>query len=114
MKLIPGVSFAPQIPSINMERRIYAMKFDEKTIRLIAVGASVAANCQACLLANATKAREDGADEQEIAEAIEIGKMVRAGAASKMDKYAAGLREVVAAAMDFAGAECGCTDPSNS
>ena len=89
------------------------MKFDDKTIRLIAVGALVAANCQACLLANATKARENGADEQEIAEAIEIGKMVRTGAASKMDKYAAGLREVVADAMDLAGAECGCSAELN-
>jgi hypothetical protein len=34
---------------------------------------------------------ENGAAEQEIAEAIEIGKMVRNCAASKMDKFASGL-----------------------
>ena len=84
------------------------MKFDERTIRLIAVGASVAANCQPCLLINATKARENGADDQEIAEAIEIGKMVRAGAASKMDKYAANLGEVVPQAASPASQDCGC------
>ena len=89
------------------------MKFDEKTIWLIAVGASVAANCQACLLTNAAKAREDGVDEQEIAEAIEIGKMVRTGAVSKMDKYVADLRDVVAAAMSFTSSECGCNTKSN-
>jgi AhpD family alkylhydroperoxidase len=84
------------------------MKFDERTIRLIAVGASVAANCQACLLINATKARENGADDQEIAEAIEIGKMVRVGAASKMDKYVDNLREVVTQAAGPASQDCGC------
>ena len=84
------------------------MKFDEKTIRLIAVGASVAANCQACLLINSTKARENGADDREIAEAIEIGKTVRAGAASKMDKYAADLGEVVLQAAGRATRDCGC------
>lgn len=84
------------------------MKFDERNVRLIAVGASVAANCQPCLLINATKARENGAVDQEIAEAIEIGKMVRAGAASKMDKYAAKLGESVPQAAGPVGQECGC------
>ncbi len=89
------------------------MVFDEKTIRLIAVGASVAANCQACLLINATKAREHGAEEREIAEAIEIGKRVRAGAAVKIDKYAAELSGVVQAAMDSLSPECSCTIQTN-
>ena len=63
------------------------MKLDIRTIRLIAVGASIAANCQPCLEINSTKALENGADEQEIIEAIEIGKMVRTGAATKMDRF---------------------------
>jgi len=84
------------------------MKFDERTVRLIAVGASVAANCQPCLLINATKARESGATDQEIAEAIEIGKTVRAGAASKMDTYAGNLGEVVPQAAGRAIQDCGC------
>ena len=53
------------------------MKLDDRTLRLIAVGASITANCQPCLQANVTKALEYGADEQEIAEAIEVGKIVR-------------------------------------
>ncbi len=50
------------------------MEFDEKTIRFIAIGASVACNCQGCLEFNISKAREIGAIETEIAEAIQIGK----------------------------------------
>ena len=63
------------------------MKLDDRIIRLIAVGASISANCQSCLETNVSKALENGADEQEIAEAVAVGKMVRNGAASKMDKY---------------------------
>jgi AhpD family alkylhydroperoxidase len=61
------------------------MQLDEQTMRLIAVGTSVSANCQSCLQANIAKALENGSDEQEIAEAIWVGKMVRRGAASKSE-----------------------------
>ena len=47
------------------------MKLDEQTLRLIAIGASITANCQPCLQTNVTKALECGVDEQKIAEAIE-------------------------------------------
>ena len=67
------------------------MKLDEHFMRLIAVGASVAANCQPCLEINITKAKECGADEDELAQAIWVGRMVRRGAASKMDKFIASL-----------------------
>lgn len=36
---------------------------------------------------HAGRAREGGADEQEISMAIEIGKSVRKGAASRMDNF---------------------------
>jgi len=67
------------------------MQLDEKTMRLIAVGASITANCQPCLEVNVAKAREEGIPEQDLAEAIAIGKMVRRGAESKMDKLALSL-----------------------
>lgn len=70
------------------------MKLDDRTIRLIAVGASIPANFQPCLEINTTKALENGADEQEISEAIEVGKIVRKGAASKMDKFASSLNYI--------------------
>lgn len=81
------------------------MKLDNRIAELIAVGASVAANCQPCLEYHVGKASESGADRQEIADAIEISKMVRKGAASKMDKFAASLSE---AAMPTAAEGCGC------
>jgi AhpD family alkylhydroperoxidase len=64
-------------------------KLDEKVLRLIAIGASISANCQPCLQINVDRAAACGIEAGEIAEAIEIGKMVRRGAASKMDRFAA-------------------------
>jgi len=84
------------------------MKLDERTMRLIAVGASITANCQPCLEINVTKALESGADEQEIAEAIEVGKMVRKGAASKMDKFASSLNEASPSPASASDGGCGC------
>ena len=61
---------------------------DSRIEELIAIGASVAANCQPCLKYHVSKAKESGADEQEIMEAIAVAKMVRKGAMSKMDQLA--------------------------
>ncbi len=66
-------------------------RLDRRTAKLIAVGASVAANCQPCLKTAAAKARQDGIKDEDIAEAIEIGKMVRHCAASQIDELAANL-----------------------
>ena len=84
------------------------MKLDNRVLRLIAVGASITANCQPCLQANVMKARESGADEQEIKEAIEVGKMVRKGAASKMDQFALGLNYAVPSPAAEIDSRCGC------
>jgi AhpD family alkylhydroperoxidase len=61
---------------------------DERTKKLIAVGASVGANCHPCLEYHIGKARELGIECSEIAEAVEAGKAVRGGAAASMDKLA--------------------------
>lgn len=84
------------------------MQLDERIARLIAVGASVAASCQPCLRTNAQEALAAGASLDEIGEAITIGKMVRRGAASKMDAFIAEL----GASATAKGAEggCGCGD----
>ena len=84
------------------------MKLDERMLRLIAVGASIAANCQPCLQINTAEAREHGASEQEIEEAIWVGKMVRRGAASKMDKFAASLSEALPLAVGLSNEGCEC------
>jgi len=64
---------------------------DERMIELIAVGASVAASCQPCLEYHVGKALEIGIDRDEIAEAVDVAKLVRKGAANNMDKHAFNL-----------------------
>jgi AhpD family alkylhydroperoxidase len=58
----------------RVERRQHTMELDSRIKALIAVGASITANCQPCLKSTVAMALECGASEQEIAEAIEIGK----------------------------------------
>jgi AhpD family alkylhydroperoxidase len=70
------------------------------------VGAAVSANCQPCLQSTVALALESGANEREIAEAIEVGKRIRRGAASKMDKFAFELQSAAPAPAAEAG--CGC------
>jgi AhpD family alkylhydroperoxidase len=59
---------------------------DEKIKELIAVGASISANCHPCIKHHTAKAREMKIEEAGIKQAIEVGKMVRKGAADQMDK----------------------------
>ena len=54
---------------------------------LVAIGASIAANCQPCVKYHVGKARKMKIEEEEIQQAIEVGKMVRRGAAGQMDKF---------------------------
>ena len=68
---------------------------------LIAIGASVTANCQPCLEYHVAEAIKNGAAEQEIAEAVAVAKMVRKGAMAKMDKLASGILK-----SEDASAEC--------
>lgn len=56
-----------------------------ETIELIAIGASVTANCQPCLHYHLGKARECGVSDADAAEAVRVGRMVRKGAQHKMD-----------------------------
>lgn len=63
------------------------MDMEERIARLIAVGSSVAANCQPCLASSLPKAAAAGADPQSIAQAIAIGRLVRQGAASHLDAF---------------------------
>ena len=59
---------------------------DERIKELIAVGASVSANCHPRMKYHTAKARELKIDEAEIQQAIDVGKMVRKGAGGEMDK----------------------------
>lgn len=85
------------------------MKLDTRIKELVAIGASVTTNCQPCLQYHLDKALENGADESEITEALEVGKMVRKGAASKMDKFASGLNATVPSGVSETKDGCGCS-----
>ena len=55
---------------------------DPAVRELVAIGASAVANCQSCVEYHVGMAKNAGAKVEEIAEAIEIAKSVRAFAAS--------------------------------
>jgi len=81
---------------------------DEKIKLLIAIGAAVAANCIPCLQYLHDLAPLSGATEQEILEAIGVGKTVRNGAASKTENFAYTLFGKVKAGTDVKKDEFGC------
>jgi AhpD family alkylhydroperoxidase len=72
-------------------KRITVSAMEDKTKLLIAVGASLTANCQACLKTAITHAQGAGVSRKEISEAIAIGRVVRRGAFGKMDKLSSKL-----------------------
>ncbi len=86
------------------------MQLEERIARLIAVGASVAANCQPCLEANIQKALTAGAENKQVAEAIAVGKLVREGAAAGVDSFISQL-ESPAIATRLDGISCDCAQP---
>jgi AhpD family alkylhydroperoxidase len=76
---------------------------ENKTKLLVAVGASVTANCQPCLRTAVEEAQGAGVEKKEILEAIAIGRVVRKGAFGKMDKFASSLT-----GKDFASSSDEC------
>jgi AhpD family alkylhydroperoxidase len=99
------VSFLSFLSSNEEQRRKYAMKLDSRVKELIALGTSVGANCHPCLNFHVGQARELGIGEDEISEAIDVGKMVRKGAGANMDKLAT---ELLGKAVSTPMSGCGC------
>jgi len=64
---------------------------DKKIEEMIAIGASVTANCIPCIRFHVGKGRETGLTEDEIRAAVQVGRMVRKGAARKWDEEAGAL-----------------------
>ena len=64
---------------------------ETKIKELIAIGASVTANCVPCLRVHLQQARKAGATPDEIQKAVGVGRMVRKGAAGKWDDEANAL-----------------------
>lgn len=89
------------------------MELDNRIKALIAVGSSVTANCQPCLQSTGLMALESGANKQEILEAIQVGKRVRAGAASRMDNFTLDLNDAVRIPEASTMEGCGCGWPEN-
>lgn len=83
------------------------MALDDRIKELIAVGASVTANCHPCVKYHVAKAKETGATEPEITQAIAVGKMVRKGAAAKMDQLVASMSDAAEQADTPLDKECG-------
>lgn len=84
------------------------MSLDSRIKLLIAIGVSVGANCLPCVELHVAKAREIGISEQEIGEAIEVGKTVRKGAAYRMDQFIAELQEKAVSDKPPEDKGCGC------
>ena len=80
---------------------------DDRIKQLIAVGASVGANCHPCLEYCVGKALESGIDKNEIMEAINVAKKVRGGAYASMDKLALKLLS-----KDLPQESCASKEPS--
>lgn len=59
---------------------------DSKMKELIAIGASVACNCHPCVKFHVGKAKELNIEPELVKQAVEVGKMVRKGAARQMDE----------------------------
>ncbi len=85
------------------------MKLDARITELIAIGSSVTANCQPCLQYHVDKARESGASDPDIAQAIAVAKMVRKGAAAKMDNFAATMNSPAPVDAGALMGGCGCS-----
>ncbi len=86
------------------------MKLDEHILRLIAVGAATAMNCTTCLEACIIKARENGAQESELAQAIWVGKQVRRCGNMKMDELGFQLLKSTPGPITANQENCACKD----
>lgn len=79
---------------------------DEKLKEMIAIGASVTANCIPCIRYHFAKAHEVGVSDTEIKAAVQIGKMVRKGSAQKWDEEVDILLSTTSADQN---ADCNCS-----
>jgi len=83
---------------------------DQKIKEMIAIGASVTANCIPCIRFHVVKAREVGLTDAEIKASVQVGKMVRAGAAKKWDEEAVSLLAEEASSSEHQQkSSCGCS-----
>jgi alkylhydroperoxidase/carboxymuconolactone decarboxylase family protein YurZ len=82
------------------------VNLDSKTQAVIAIGCATAANCTGCLEKTVSIAKELGVGEGEIGVAIEVGRRVRAGAAAKLDQFAATMNTLTAESSEAKNGGC--------
>lgn len=77
-----------------MEQNTYADgNLGKKQKELIAIGISVVINCESCMEWHIKKALDDGATENEIVEAIEVGIEMGGGPATASARFAMNVLE---------------------
>lgn len=64
------------------------MQMDSKTNELVAIGAAIAGKCQPCFAHHFKQAQELGIPQEQIDEAIQLAKDIRASGDKHMDKFA--------------------------
>ena len=74
---------------------------DEKIEELIAIGASVSANCHPCVKFHMDKAKRLDIAPEDLKAALKVGAMVRGGAAVQMDKFLSAI--TVKNGIDYKG-----------
>jgi len=84
------------------------MSLNNRENALISIGVSVGVNCQPCLKHCVAEAKKIGITEQEMREAVNVGKVVRSGAMNKMNRYIDELLEDAANIAEPIESECGC------
>ena len=85
------------------------MQLDEMVQYLIAVGASIGADCKPCLQSCITMARQCGADEQDIEAAMAVARKVKR-CAEKAKKMADSVNEESPAVKNGSTMCCGSTE----
>ena len=84
---------------------------DTQMKELIAIGASVTANCVLCLRHHIIQAKKAGVDDDHIQEAVKVGRMVRKDAAASWDEEADALlclESAIGDAQESADEGSGC------
>jgi AhpD family alkylhydroperoxidase len=86
------------------------MSLSNRETALISIGVSVGVNCMPCLQHCVAEAKKIGISEQEMRDAVNVGKVVRNGAINRMNRYIDELLagESIASEPTENGCGCGC------
>lgn len=79
---------------LDMEQNTYKNgSLSKKQKELIAIGISVVINCESCMEWHVKQALDDGADEKEIIESIEVGMEMSGGPGTAAARFAMNVLE---------------------